>query len=184
MLSQLKFPKNITLIYGPPASGKTTLCLQKAAATKGKIIFIDTEKSFTTERLLQIKPEMDLNNIILFQPTRYSEQFKAVKSLKDMKNISLVIIDSFTHFYRKKIQEKVTITPPTIRQLQFLRNLEVPVLLTSQVYTTQDSENKPLANHLWKNFSKYTIELKKEPRTLNTSNNKIKFKITNKGLEF
>ena len=183
MLSQLKFPNNISLIYGPPASGKTTLCLQKAAENKGKTIFIDTEKSFIPERLLQINPNTNLDNIILIQPTRYSEQFKAVKSLKDMKNISLVIIDSFTHYYRKKAQEKITITPPTIRQLQMLRNLEVPVLLTSQVYTTQDNKNRPLASHLWKNFSKYTIELEKEPRTLNVNNKKIKFKITNKGLE-
>ncbi|MBT4174091.1 AAA family ATPase [archaeon] len=183
MLSQLKFPNNISLIFGSPATGKTTLCLQKAAHTKGKIIFIDTENSFTPERLLQINPETNLDNIILIQPKRYSEQFKTVKSLKDMKNISLVIIDSFTHYYRKKVQEKIVITPPTIRQLQMLRELKIPVILTSQVYTNQKSQNLPLAGHLWKNFSKYTIELTKEPRTLKTNNKELPFKITAEGLQ-
>ena len=171
MLSQLKFPNNISLIYGPPASGKTTLCLQKAAENKGKTIFIDTEKSFIPERLLQINPNTNLDNIILIQPTRYSEQFKAVKNLP--KNCKLIIIDSFTHYYRKKVQEKVTITPPTIKQLMMLRELNIPVILTSQVYTNQKNQNIPLANHLWRNFSKYTIELTKDPRILKTNNKNI-----------
>ncbi len=181
MLSQLKFPNNISLIYGPPATGKTTLCLQKASQTNGKVIFIDTEKSFTTERLLQINPNTNLDNIILIQPKRYSEQFTAVKNLP--KNCKLIIIDSFTHYYRKKIQEKIVITPPTIKQLQMLRKLEIPVILTSQVYTNQENQNKPLAGHLWKNFSKYTIELTKEPRTIKINNKTIPFKITSKGLQ-
>jgi predicted ATP-dependent serine protease len=178
------FLPNITLIYGPSASGKTTLCLQQAAKTKGKVIFIDTENTFNPERLLEINPDYNLDNLILFSAKRYSEQFTAVKNLKKIKNISLVIIDSFTHYYRLKQQAGIVITPPTIRQLQFLKSLEVPILLTSQVYSTQDNQIKPLASHLWKNFAKQTIKLEKEPkRLLKTKYKQISFKITSKGLE-
>ena len=178
------FPPNITLIYGEPASGKTTLCLQHAAKTKGKVIFIDTENTFNPERILEINPEYNLDNLILFSAKRYSEQFSAVKNLKNIKNISLVIIDSFTHYYRVKQQQGIVITPPTIKQLQFLKALEVPVLLTSQVYSTQDKQHKPLASHLWKNFARQTIKLEKEPkRLLKTKYKQISFKITGKGLE-
>lgn len=184
MLNQLTFPNNITLIYGPPGSGKTTLCLQKTAATNGKVIFIDTENTFTTKRLLEMNPNIDLNNIILINAKKYSEQYQAVKKLSS-KNTSLIVIDSFTRHYRKKIQEKMNVTPPTIKQLQFLRELRIPILLTSQVYC-KDNVCKPLANHLWRNFSKQTIELQKdhyENRKLLLNNKEIKFKITNLGLE-
>jgi len=184
MINQIEFPRNITLIYGPSASGKTTICLQKTAATKGKVIFIDTENSFTPDRLLEMNPEINLDNIILIKATRYSEQFQAVKKLQETRNISLVVVDSFTKYYRKKIQEKVTINPPTIKQLQYLRDLKIPVLLTSQVYC-KDNICKPLAVHLWRNFSKQTIELQKdhyENRKMILNNKETKFKITDKGI--
>ncbi|MFH1972358.1 MAG: AAA family ATPase [archaeon] len=184
MINQIEFPKNITLIFGPSASGKTTLCLQKTATTKGKVIFIDTENSFTPDRLIQMNPEINLDNIILIKATRYSEQFQAVKKLQETKNISLVVIDSFTKYYRKKIQEKVVINPPTIKQLQLLRDLHIPILLTSQVYC-QGNTYKPLATHLWRTFSKQTIELQKDHydnRKMILNNKETKFKITDKGL--
>ena len=76
MLSEITFPKNITLIYGPAASGKTTLCLQKTAETDGKVIFIDTENTFSPERLLQMNPNINFDNVILIKATKYSEQFQ------------------------------------------------------------------------------------------------------------
>ena len=93
MLENLNFPNNITLIYGPPASGKTTLCMQLITKTKGKIIFIDSENSFNMDRLKQIEPNISLDNIIVIKVKRYSEQFKAIKDLKETKNLKLIIID-------------------------------------------------------------------------------------------
>ena len=185
MLQYLKFPDNITLIYGPPASGKTTLVLQILLNTKGKIVFIDTENCFNTERLKQIKEDVNLDNIILLKAKRYSEQFAAVKSLKEMKNISLVIIDSFTKYHRRKIQENINIRPATIKMFIMLRELKIPVILTSQVYSDMNNKFHPIAEHLFKNFSKYTIKLdnnKQRILTIENTNVKIPFIITNEGL--
>ena len=182
MLKQLNFPKNITLIYGPPASGKTTICLQLITKTKGKIIYIDTENSFNLDRLKQIDPNIDLDKIIVIRAKRYSEQFKAIRNLKDTKNISLVIVDSFTHFHRRKIQEKINIKPATIKMFQMLRDLEIPIILTSQIYTDMKGNIHPIAEELFKHFSKYTIKLKNKILKIEQTDLEIPYIITNEGL--
>jgi len=108
---------------------------------------------------------------MLFNPTRYSEQFKIVKNLNKVKNISLVIIDSFTHYYRKKLHEKVVINPATIRMLKMLQDLEVPVILTSQVYS-YDGKVTPVGSDLFRRFVSYKIFLELD-KNMNTKKLKI-----------
>ena len=185
MLQYLTFPNNISVVYGPPASGKTTLCLQIVANNPGKVIFIDTENTFNVERLQNMNPLVDLENVILIKATRYKEQFAAVKSLENMKHVSLVVIDSFTKYYRKKLQEKITIRPVTIRMLKMLKDLHVPVLLTSQVYTTPAGETKPIGGDLFRRYVPYTLELyNDQARKLVIKETKvyIPFIITDRGL--
>jgi len=177
MLNYLDFPKGISLIYGVSASGKTTLCSQLVANNPGKVVFIDTENGFNIERVQKMNPLVDLNNIMLFNPTRYSEQFKIVKNLNKVKNISLVIIDSFTHYYRKKLHEKVVINPATIRMLKMLQDLDVPVILTSQVYSF-DGKVSPVASDLFRRFVSYKIFLE-----LDKDRNKRNLKIKDEKLE-
>ena len=115
--------------------------------------------------------------IMLFNPTRYSEQFKIVKNLNKVKNISQVIIDSFTHYYRKKLHEKVVINPATIRMLKMLQDLDVPVILTSQVYSF-DGKVSPVASDLFRRFVSYKIFLE-----LDKDRNKRNLKIKDEKLE-
>ncbi len=182
MLEHLNFPNNISLIYGPPASGKTTLCLQLISKTKGKIIYIDTENSFNLDRLKQMDPNINLDNIIVIKAKRYSEQFKAVKNLSETNNLSLVIIDSFTHYHRRKIQEKINIKPATIKMFQTLRDLNIPVILTSQIYSDMKGNIHPIAEELFRHFSKYTIKLQNKILKIEQSNLEIPYIITNQGL--
>ena len=64
----------ITSIYGAPGTGKSTLCFEYVSAylkTGKKIIYVDTEGGFSAERLKQINPEINLNNVIVISPTEY-----------------------------------------------------------------------------------------------------------------
>ena len=68
----------ITMIAGPPASGKTNFVMLAACsqAKKGKkVILIDTEGGFSVERVKQIAPDSHeeiLKNILIFNPTEFS----------------------------------------------------------------------------------------------------------------
>ena len=188
MLQFLNFPEDITLIYGPPASGKSTLCLQIAANNPGKIVFIDTENSFNIERLQQMNPLTNVENIIVIKAKRYSEQTKAISNLKNTNNISLIIIDSFTTHYRKKTKEekKLFINKAFKKMLSELKELKIPVIMTSQVYTDFKNQTNPIAKELIKKTAAYIIKLEnKNKRTLIIENTKIDipFIITNQGME-
>ena len=77
----------ITMIAGPPGSGKTNIGILAACsqAKKGnKIIFIDTEGGFSVERVKQIvgeNYEKILNNFFLLEPTNFDEQKKCFLQL-------------------------------------------------------------------------------------------------------
>lgn len=159
MLEFLSLSNELVLIYGPSGSGKTTLCLQFLAAQKGKIVYIDTENTFRIERLLQINSSFSKDNLILFSAKRYSEQFAAVKSLVTMKHVSLVVIDTFTRFYRMKIQQGISARPLAVRMLTMLKDLHIPVLLTSQVYTDTTGKVHPIAGDLFRRFVVQTWRL-------------------------
>ena len=150
----------ITTIYGPGGSGKSNLCVIVATsqARKGnKIIFIDTEGGFSTERLKQIhqgtKEEIKkaLQNILLLKPTSFAEQEKAFdQMLKHVKKetISLIIIDSIAMLYRLELGEAITskdneqiskVNRKLAKQLRTLneiaRKQNIPVIVTNQVYS-------------------------------------------------
>ena len=97
----------ITTIYGSAGSGKTNFCLQAAVsqAKKGnKVIYIDTEGGFSSERVKQLvgnddkEKEKVLGNILILKPTNFEEQKKSFDSLLNhIKNqVSLIVCDGMT----------------------------------------------------------------------------------------
>src|SRR3989338_7321569 len=105
-------PEVITMIAGPPASGKTNMVLLAACsqAKKGKkVIFIDTEGGFSVERVKQIVSsdfEKILENILILNPTNFEEQKKAFSKLLALvskENIGLIVVDSMAILYRLEI---------------------------------------------------------------------------------
>ena len=180
------YPLNkFTLIYGEPATGKTTLAL---TATQGqikhnkKVIYIDTENGFSLERLQQINPNLNLNNLIILKPKDFQEQEKLILNLPKT-NINLIIIDTIGNHYRK--EKKPEANESLIKQLQHLKeinNNNIPILLINQVYTNLNGETIPVSNNIVKNFSKNIIELNKEPRTIKHKNKTIQFQIRDKGI--
>ena len=102
----------ITMLVGPPGSGKTNFAVLAACsqAKKGnKVLFIDTEGGFSTERVKQIIGENHkevLKNIILLNPTSFQEQKENLLNLlKQIKkeHISMIIIDGIAMLYRLEL---------------------------------------------------------------------------------
>ena len=212
----------VTLLYGPPASGKSNFVLLAAchnAKKDKKIIFIDSEGSFSIERIKQISGgilEMVLKNIVILKPTSFQEQknsfFKMYQELKKSKNIGLIVVDSMTMLYRlelaearrKGIEAVQKINSDLLKQIQALhevaRKREIPVLVTSQVYSDFLSEEdwnsgKEAGVHvvggdILKYWSKCIIELKisggkrkaiiKKHRSL--PEKELNFEIVNEGI--
>ena len=168
----------LTMIYGNAASGKTTSCLLASIAcarNKGKIIFVDTENSFNSERLKQLyygDVKEILDNIFLIQPKTFEEQYETILKLKklcDNEKIKLVIVDTIGSLYRKRLNEN----PKGINKMmaeqmanlvRIARDLNKVVLITNQVSAKVDGTNevKMVGGKMMENLSKVIIKLKKE----------------------
>ncbi|MBD3252706.1 DNA repair and recombination protein RadB [Candidatus Pacearchaeota archaeon] len=159
-------PGVITLFYGPPASGKSNFVILASchsAKKNKKVIFIDTEGSFSVDRVKQISggiPEFVLKNIVILKPTDFQEQKQAfLKLLKESKseNIGLIVADSMTMLYRLELAEARRNGMEEIRKVNYelanqmkalyeiARKKQIPVLITTQIYYDFLSEQEWLA---------------------------------------
>ncbi len=184
----------ITMIAGPPGSGKTNLAILVSCsqAKKGnKVIFIDTEGGFSTERVKQIMEEdyeNVLKNIFLLEPTSFEEQKKVFLKLLEKvrkEQISLIIIDGIAMLYRLELggavkskddSEIKKVNREVANQMRILaeisRKQNIPIIITNQVYggflSDEDfrkgvqREVNIVGGDLFKYWSKCIIELKNE----------------------
>lgn len=181
----------LTLFYGPAASGKSnfvTLAACHLAKKDKKVIFIDTEGSFSIDRIKQISggiPEFILKNIVILKPINFYEQKKAFfKLLKEYKskNIGLIIVDSMVMFYRLELAEARKRGLDEVRRInnelanqmkalyEIARKGDIPVLITTQVYNDFLNEEdwmngkeagvNVVGGDILKYWSKCIIELK------------------------
>ncbi|MFC1704983.1 DNA repair and recombination protein RadB [Nanoarchaeota archaeon] len=171
----------ITTIYGPAGSGKTNLallCAINVARNNKKVIYIDTEGSFSLDRLRQIALDYKkiLGRMVFLRPTSFSEQKKDFEKLKDIVNdkIGLVVVDTIGMLYRIELgtsSDIYEVNRTLGKQISYLaeiaRKKQIPVLLTNQVYS--DFENKDkikiVGGDLLKYGSKCLIELQITPQS-------------------
>jgi len=166
----------ITTIYGPAGSGKTNICLLtsiRSVFDNKKIIYVDTDSSFSVERLKQLTKDYEkiLDKTIFLKPISFDEQKKCFDKLRDLtkENIGLIIIDSISMLYRLelgKTNDVYDVNKELGLQLSYLnevaRKKDIPILITNQVYTDfQDNHIKMVGGDLLKYGSKCLIELKK-----------------------
>jgi DNA repair protein RadB len=157
----------ITMIAGPPGSGKTNMAILTACsqAKKGnKVIFIDTEGGFSSDRVKQIVGEgveEVLKNIFLMEPGSFEEQKKFFSNLNNQlkkEQISMVIVDSIAMLYRLELgdarikdegEDVKNINREVANQMRILAEISkkqnIPVVITNQVYQGFQSEED------WKN---------------------------------
>ncbi len=177
----------ITAIYGDAGTGKTNFCLLAAVsqAKKGnKVIYIDTEGGFSSERFKQLiengnNKEVNFNdvlkNIFIIKPTSFEEQKKAFSELlKHLKNqVSLIVVDGMTMLYRLDLAsareqengELQKVNSELAKQMRLLaeiaRKNSIPVIVTNQVYR-KDNEVHMVGGDILRYWSKCLIELSNE----------------------
>ena len=142
----------ISTIYGPAGSGKTNLALLAAvevAKSGKKVIFIDTEGGFSVARLKQVLPDYKklLDRFVFLRPMSFAEQKQSVERLRELVNnkIGLIVVDTMTMLYRlqRSFKEDDNFNHDLSLQMVWLNEIarkhNIPVLLTSQVYSSMDS---------------------------------------------
>nr|MCK4929708.1 DNA repair and recombination protein RadB [Nanoarchaeota archaeon] len=165
----------LTTIYGPAASGKTNLCLLCIAnSVKGKkIIYIDTESSFSLTRFKQVCPDYKkaLEKIIFLKPTNFKEQKAAITKLRSLlkQKVGIIFVNTITMLYRAEMGDNDNwgLNNAFVLQLRTLleiaRKKNIPIILTAQVYADLKKKDhvKVVGGTIIKNMSKCLIELKK-----------------------
>ncbi len=146
----------ITMIAGPPGSGKTnfvTLVACSQAKKQKKVIFIDTEGGFSPERVKQIVGgvyEEILDKFLLLEPKSFDEQKNVfAKLLNTIKknHIGLIVVDGMAMLYRLELgdaikdkeDEKIKkVNREVAKQMRVLaeisRKENIPIIITNQTY--------------------------------------------------
>lgn len=176
-------PDIISTIYGPGGSGKTVLsmlCSVNVARTGKRIIYVDTEASFSVDRLKQITDAMNLdfrkilNKISFLRPTSFEEQKKVFEKLKGIitDKVGLIVVDTIAMLYRLalgKNEDVYEVNKELGKQIAYLteisRKKHIPILMTNQVYADFEDKDKVniVGGDLLKYGSKCLLELQITP---------------------
>jgi DNA repair and recombination protein RadB len=171
-------PQTVTLIYGEPETGKTTLTMQCAvscAAQNLKVLFVDCDNTFSAKRLSQVADgrfDAVAERIILVKPKDFREQTALIDNIQEYisQNFGLIIIDTFTSLYSARVAETskaFSVNRELNRQLAILAQTakirKIPVIITSQVrsvFDEQSSSVRPVATRVLKFWADIIINLK------------------------
>lgn len=172
----------VSLIYGEAATGKTTTVIQTAtsAARIGlKVLYVDSDHSFTQQRFRQIaKTESQAASelIMLFLPETFAEQRTLVESFENYvtPSLGLVIVDSMSSLYRaafSRAESIFTLNRDLSRQLAYLGELSatsrVACIVTSQVHarlTPPVGDVEPVARRALFHFPRAILRLRNTPK--------------------
>ncbi|MCX6652193.1 MAG: DNA repair and recombination protein RadB [Methanomassiliicoccales archaeon] len=166
----------VTLIYGEAGTGKTNLCLVLArnVAKQGKkVVYLDTE-GVSLDRFRQVSGEgfeKLLKSVLFFEANSFDEQEKmvdkAIKLAEGNLDVEMIIVDSLTMFYRLTAREedrteRRSLTSQSVKLLSIARKRDIPVVLTSQVYTDVERKTiESLGGHSLHHNAKTIISLEK-----------------------
>jgi DNA repair protein RadB len=164
--------KSITEIYGEAGSGKTNFCLQasRECAIIGKKVAYIVSDGVSLERLNQLCKDYDskkiFTNILFFKPSSLKQQEEMILNALKMKDLGLIILDTFNFFYRLTLEFDEKFANRSLnRQITDLQidamKRNICVIITGQVYSTQNNDVKPFAGKGIEHFLKTIIKFEK-----------------------
>jgi RecA/RadA recombinase len=174
-------PETITLIYGEPETGKSTLTTQCAfnCAIQGlKALYIDCDNTFSPKRLTQIAAEKFdeiSDKILLIKPIDFKEQTAVIDKIADYitHNFGLIVIDTMNSLYGAKFAEApnktkaFSVNRELNRQMAVLAQTakiqKIPIIINSQVrsmFSDSYGNIKPVANRVLTFWADNIISLK------------------------
>lgn len=168
----------VTLLYGEGGTGKSNLCMvlaRNVALGGKKVAFIDTE-GLSLERFEHICggefPRV-LQGMLVFKPYTLHEQELAVESCvrlaEGSSEVGLLVLDSATVYYRMSFgsdaedESRLSLANQVTALLTASRKLELPVLVTTQVYTDvkRGGSFEPIGGHLFTHNAKAILKLER-----------------------
>jgi RecA/RadA recombinase len=174
--------ETITLIYGEPETGKSTLTTQCAfnCAMHGlKTLYIDCDNAFSPKRLAQIAAEKFDNvadKILLIKPIDFKEQTAVMDRINAYitpHNFGLIVIDTINSLYGAKFAEAknktraFSVNRELNRQMAILAQTakiqKIPIIINSQVrsiFNDHAGGIKPAANRVLTFWADNIISLK------------------------
>lgn len=172
----------MALVYGEASTGKTNLAIQTAvsAAAHGlKVIYVDSDHTFTQQRFQQIAKTgiRDVSELImLVLPDTFAEQRALLESLENYvtPSLGLVIVDSMSSLYRaafSRAENIFSLNRDLSRQLAYLSELsartKIASIITSQVHARLKSplgDIEPVARRAIFHFPCTILRLRNTPK--------------------
>lgn len=170
-------PGIITELFGEGGSGKSNLSMQftiSALNSGMSVIFLDTE-GFSSERFMQMAGHRHeiTHGLYLYRVTSLEDQDLAIMRLpkiaEKIRSPGLVVIDSFTEFFRLEGQGDMAARTLNLqKQLSSLSatvvKMKIPALITNQIYMDPESRKlNPFGGFLMDHIMKAIYRVEKSP---------------------
>lgn len=183
----------ITEFYGEYGSGKSQICHQlcvnvqlppEKGGLNGAALYIDTENTFRTERIVQMSKHLGLNpeevarNIIYAEAYTSDHQIFLLENADEVikeNNVKLIVIDSLTAHFRSEYigREMLASRQQRLNQhlhklLRLARAFNAVAVVTNQVMAKPDmffgDAISPIGGHIVGHTSHTRVYLRKAPR--------------------
>lgn len=170
----------VSLVYGEAATGKTVLSMQcalEAARKECKVYYIDSDQSFSTNRLFQLDGSANLaERVILFRPESFDDQNRIVDNFENLLTTTptLLVIDSITGLYRSSQNKSAGFFARDrelnrqVAQLHAIAaRFQLWVLMTGQVHSSPSGGQwlvEPVAERTLRHWSDLILKLVQTPR--------------------
>ena len=171
----------ISFLYGEAGSGKTifsTQCVVEASRSGWKIFYLDSDQSFSPNRIEHLDDGIELaNNIVLFRPEDFEQQGRMLENIESYltKTPTLLVVDSITGLYRTGLtmsEGYFARDRELNRQIATLHSLSsrfaLAALLTGQVHSSPAGRDwlvEPVAERTLRHWSELILRLVQTPRS-------------------